>query len=186
MKKIRSFIAVPLPESTRQALTAVSQELAAIVPQDVVRWVTPESIHLTLSFLGDTAPSTLEEVASGLDKVAANSPPFTLFLDQLGCFPNQRRPRVVWVGLKGEVEALGQLKEAIDQMLLPLGWEPEARAFHPHLTLGRVKGDSRQVRLPWGSPVVSEPLPVAQVDLMESQLRPEGPRYTVRHTSRLG
>ncbi|MDX1687113.1 MAG: RNA 2',3'-cyclic phosphodiesterase [Candidatus Promineifilaceae bacterium] len=185
MEKIRTFIAVTLPDDVSEALGAVSQELAPQVPEKSVKWVTPERIHLTLRFLGDTPVDKLDDVASGLDRVAAGRAPFTLHLDQLGCFPNERRPRVIWVGVRGATEEVAALKEAIDEMLDPLGWEPERRSFHPHLTLGRVKRNHRQVALPWGSPVVSRPIPVDAVHLIESRLRPEGPVYTVRHTSSL-
>jgi len=154
MEKIRTFIALTLPDGAREALGAVSQELAPQVPEKSVKWVTPERIHLTLRFLGDTAVDKLDDVAKGLDTVAAASAPFTLHLDQLGCFPNERRPRVIWVGVRGATEEAAALKGAIDRMLAPLGWEPEKRSFHPHLTLGRVKRHHRQIALPWGSPVV--------------------------------
>lgn len=185
MEKIRTFIALTLPDGVREALGAVSQELAPQVPDKSVKWVTPERMHLTLRFLGDTPVDALDDVADGLDRVAADSAPFTLHLDQLGCFPNERRPRVIWVGVRGATEEAVALKEAIDRMLVPLGWEPENRSFHPHLTLGRVKSQHRRVELPWGSPVVSRPIPVDAVHLIESRLRPDGPLYTVRHTSSL-
>ena len=185
MEKIRTFIALTLPEDVQEVLGAVSQELASEVPERSVKWVTPERMHLTLRFLGDTPVDKIGDIADGLDAVAAAKTPFTLHLDQLGCFPNERRPRVIWVGVRGETEEAAALREAIDQMLVPLGWEPEKRSFHPHLTLGRVKGNRRQIELPWGSPVVSRPIPVNAVHLIESQLRPDGPVYTTRHSSRL-
>lgn len=185
MDKIRTFIALTLPEGVRQVLGAISQELAPQVPEESVKWVTPERMHLTLRFLGDTPVDKLDDVAGGLDTVATANAPFTLHLDQLGCFPSERRPRVIWVGVRGATEEAAALKEAIDRMLAPLGWEPEERSFHPHLTLGRVKRQHRQVALPWGSPVVSQPIPVDAVHLIESRLRPDGPVYTVRHTSHL-
>lgn len=185
MEKIRTFIALTLPTGAQQALAAVSQELAPKVPEKSVKWVRPERIHLTLRFLGDTPVDRVDDVSSGLDAVASASAPFTLHLDQLGCFPNERRPRVIWVGVRGETEAATALKEAIDRMLLPLGWEPEERPFHPHLTLGRVKRHHRQIELPWGAPVVSRRITVDAIHLVESQLRRDGPVYTVRHTSSL-
>lgn len=185
MEKIRTFIAVTLPDGVREALVAISQELAPQVPEKSVKWVKPEHMHLTLSFLGDTDVDRLDDIAGGLDTVAAAGAPFTLHLDQLGCFPNERRPRVIWIGVGGATEEVVALKKAIDRMLAPLGWEPEKRGYNPHLTLGRVKRNHRQIDLPWGSPVVSRPLPVDAVHLIESQLRPDGPVYTVRHTSTL-
>lgn len=185
MEKIRTFIAVTLPAGVHEALGAISQELAPQVPEKSVKWVKPERMHLTLRFLGDTPVNRLDDVTGGLDAVADASAPFTLHLDQLGCFPDERRPRVIWVGVRGETKEAAALKHAIDRVLAPLGWEPEERPFHPHVTLGRVKRHHHQVELPWGSPVVSRPLNVHAVHLVESKLRPDGPEYTVRHTSSL-
>lgn len=185
MEKIRTFIAVALPAGVQEALGAISQELAPQVPEKSVKWVKPERMHLTLRFLGDTPLKILDGITGGLDEVAAASAPFTLHLDQLGCFPHERRPRVIWVGVRGATEEAAALKQAVDRMLAPLGWDPEERSFHPHLTLGRVKRYHNQIDLPWGASVVSQPIPVDAVHLIESQLRPNGPVYTVRHTSSL-
>jgi 2'-5' RNA ligase len=78
------------------------------------------------------------------------------------------------------------LQKALDAALVPLGWQPEGKPFSPHLTLGRVKRDNDQIRLPWGRGVVPASFTVREITLMESQLRPEGPLYSVRHASPLG
>jgi 2'-5' RNA ligase len=92
---------------------------------------------------------------------------------------------VIWVGLEGDTETAGRLKSALDQALKPLGWEPEGRAFRPHLTLGRVKQQQRAIDLPWGTPVVPASWTVQAIHLFESELRPEGSLYTIRHTGHL-
>jgi 2'-5' RNA ligase len=145
MKKIRAFIAISLPIKVARALGRVSQILAEQVPPKSVRWVTPDRIHLTLRFLGNIDEAKVAAIATELDKVAAEHRAFTLYLDELGSFPNRKRPRVIWVGLEGEEDRLQTLRKAIDTGLIRLGWEPEDRPFRAHLTLGRVK-DARKLR----------------------------------------
>lgn len=180
----RAFIAIDLPASVKDALTAISQELAPRVPERAVRWNGRKAMHLTLRFLGDTEAAKAAEIGKGLETVAVAHAPFTLALDTLGCFPNPRRPRVIWVGLSGRLAALHRVKEAVDEQLAPLGWPPEDRAYHPHLTLGRVRGSER-IKLPWDTPVVPLEFAVNALNLYESDLRPSGAVYTIRHTASL-
>lgn len=185
MNSIRAFIAIPLPPAVITHLSQISQALGRQTPPGAIRWVQPEAMHLTLVFLGDTAEDKLPAVYQALDQVAAGHAPFAMRLGELGCFPNTRRPRVVWVGFQNEVEKAQALKKALDEALLPLGWPPETRPFQPHLTLGRVKDVAQSGRLRYGQPVEPLVVPVAELRLYESQLRPAGPVYTVRHTSPL-
>jgi RNA 2',3'-cyclic 3'-phosphodiesterase len=183
MSKIRAFIAVALPAAVQEYLGAVTADLAAYTKQGAVRWVKPDRLHLTLRFLGDTAVSQLPALYESLDKVTAQQGAFSLHLAQLGAFPNQRRPRVIWVGFGGETAVLTHCKQQLDKALLPLGWPVEDRPFRPHLTLGRVKDSRVGEQLPWQARVGQMEIPVTAVHLIESQLRPDGPRYTTRHSS---
>lgn len=185
MKMIRAFIAISLPDEAKIELGRVAAALAHQMPARSVRWVKPELIHVTLRFLGKTAVTQLPIIAAELDHVAANHAPFSLHLNGLGCFPNRQRPRVIWAGLAGELAQVKALKQGIDEVLSPLGWEQGKRPFRAHLTLGRVK-DSHKLRgVAWGAEVEQALVPVTAVHLIESQLRPAGPVYTVRHTSHL-
>ncbi len=184
MTTIRAFIAIKLPADVREYLGAVTADLAAHTQQGSVRWVTSDRLHLTLRFLGNTAVSQLPALSDALDEVASRQPVFTLQLLDLGAFPNQQRPRVIWVGLGGETAVLTRLKQQLDQALLPIGWPPEDRPFRPHLTVGRVKDSRVGTTLPWQARLAHMAVPVTAVHLIESELRPDGPRYTTRHTSR--
>ncbi|MCP4423292.1 MAG: RNA 2',3'-cyclic phosphodiesterase [Chloroflexi bacterium] len=184
-KMIRAFIAISLPEDVRAELGLVSETLAGQMPPRVVRWVKPSLMHVTLRFLGDTAVSQLPLISSELDRIAACHAPINLHVGGLGCFPNRKRPRVIWAGLRGDMTAVQALKRDIDAILEPLGWKREKRPFRPHLTLGRVK-DGRKLRgIEWGTEVKRMVVLATAVHLIESQLQPDGPVYTVRHTSRL-
>lgn len=183
MITIRAFVAVQLPIEVKAALNDVSRALEDRVARGAVRWVRPEQMHLTLRFLGDTDATLLPAVQSALDAVAAGRESFTMRLEGIGCFPNARRPRVIWVGLSEEATGLLSLKSALDQQLTPLGWPAEDKPFRAHLTLGRVK-DERAVRgITWSAVIPHLPVQVDAIHLIESQLRPSGPVYTTRHTS---
>jgi 2'-5' RNA ligase len=184
---IRAFIAIDLTEEVREELASIIADLSRKVPDKSVRWVRPENIHLTLKFLGDTKIDSLSQIIAGLDRVGGENPPLSLALDVLGCFPNPRRPRIVWVGVQGDVDALQSLQKTIDQMLHQLGWDLDERAFHPHLTIGRIKNSKQVVesRLQWGSPLKARTFPVDSTILFESVLKSSGAVYTVQHISRL-
>jgi RNA 2',3'-cyclic 3'-phosphodiesterase len=183
MDQIRAFIAVELPAAVREYLGAVTADLAAQTKRGTVRWVTPERMHLTLRFLGDTAVAQLPTLYEAMDGMAAQQRPFQLQLTELGAFPNRQRPRVIWVGLGGDTAELTSLKQQLDQALAPLGWPVEDRPFRPHLTLGRVKDSRVGEQINWQARVGQLDIPVTAVHLIESQLRPDGPVYTIRHSS---
>lgn len=187
MKKIRAFIAIPLPAEVHSYLKLLVREYRSLSYEGSVRWVKTENIHLTIRFLGESAIDTLSGLYQELDKVAAVIPAFTISLGNLGCFPNQKRPRVIWIGVDSESNWLMTLQDSIEQCVTSLGWRSENRKFHPHLTLGRVK-DSNAVRragFPWGEPVEPKPINARAVNVYESKLQPGGTVYTRRHLSNL-
>lgn len=186
MDNIRAFIAIELSEEARAVLGHVTQQLAASTEYDAVKWVNPDRMHLTLRFLGETPLAQLDELGRALDGVALQHQPFELFLDALGCFPHEGRPRVIWVGVKGQVAETRQLRAAVESAIEPLGWQPDRKSFEPHLTLGRVKNPRASIRLPWGQGIAPARTLVHELVLFESQLRREGARYIARHTSALG
>jgi 2'-5' RNA ligase len=185
MGEIRAFIAIELPIEVTKKLEEAKRDLSKRLPKGGIRWVKSENIHLTLRFLGNVAQQRLVDIYEGLDQLAAESSRFSLDLGALGCFPNPRRPRVIWIGLGGGADQLGVVQDKISQMLLPMGWEEEGRSFHPHLTLGRVKNAKNVVeaRFPWGNVLVSGCIEVTAVHLIESQLLPQGAEYTIRHSA---
>ncbi len=148
-----------------------------------VRWVAPENIHLTLRFLGDTAEDKLPLISQELDNITSDFQPFKLYLNELGCFPNRKRPRVVWAGISGELKRLNALQKRIETAVQSLGWQGEKRPFRAHLTIGRVKDRSQARQLDWELSLEKQEIPVSAVNLIESQLLPSGPVYTIRHCS---
>ena len=183
METIRAFIAVELPDIAKNALSQIQDRLKA-GRHPYIKWVSPEGIHLTLKFLGNIDSCKATPVAEAITQAARGIPPLRLELGETGAFPNARRPRVIWVAVKGDVEMLATLQKRIDQLLVPLNFIPEARPFSPHLTLGRLKDmaspDERQ-RIGESLAAV-KPVPVpfqaSEVSLMRSVLTPSGAIYS--------
>jgi len=188
MATVRAFIAIELPPDILAQIGRLQSRVQQDVPPGLVRWVQPEGIHLTLKFLGDVEGSRLPEIEAALCSACAPHPPFTLQIGGMGCFPNPRRPRVVWVGVQDAGETLARLQQAVENAISSLGFPPDRRGFHPHLTLGRVK-DARptaQKQAEWealGTYTARAQVRVGQVGvdavhLMRSELRPSGAVYS--------
>ncbi|GMQ78423.1 MAG: RNA 2',3'-cyclic phosphodiesterase [Anaerolineae bacterium] len=184
---MRTFIAIDLSEGIRNYLGRVSQELNKYLSKGDVRWVTPEKIHLTLCFLGETENDKLSDICDIMDESTRQVEPFELMLGALGCFPNAKRPRVIWVGFQASIEDLTSLQRGLEEKIVKLGWKAESRTYHPHLTLGRVKNSPAVVRaqLPWEQEMSKRRVGVSAIMLYESRLKPSGPEYVLLHTSRL-
>lgn len=135
--EIRSFLAFELPEDIKTIVTRVSGEVRKSSLD--VRWVRPESIHLTMVFMGDVQSEQIPSMGESVGAVCANHASFTISLKPMGCFPNSRNPRVVWLGIDGDLERMSRFKDDLQSALSPFGIKEEERAFKPHLTLGRFK-----------------------------------------------
>jgi 2'-5' RNA ligase len=180
---IRSFIAIDIPQETRDRLAKIQEELKR--SRAGVRWVRPGSIHLTLKFLGNVHPAQIDDIAEVAAQVVRDEPVLTLVLAGLGGFPSQRNPRVIWVGIQGDVQRLTGIQARLEQDVVPLGFAPEQREFRPHLTLGRVKDKrNRQALI---DAMASLKLPefnsfdVTEIILYKSDLRPTGAIYSKLH-----
>jgi 2'-5' RNA ligase len=192
MDMVRLFIAVPLPKSLLKQLGDVQYRLEGKVPHRSVRWVRAEGIHLTLKFLGDTPIDKIPTIKGALTVVARNAPTCSLIVEGLGCFPNPRRPRVLWVGLQEPTGRLEVLWKAIEEAMMAIGYKPERHGFSPHLTLGRVRrntsrGDLQRVGEAITATTVSR-LAVFTADrfeLIRSVLKPTGAEYTTLATFEL-
>lgn len=136
-KEIRAFIAIDLPPAFLEAIGSLQDELKSRTKG--IRWVKSGNIHLTLKFLGDIQEELLGELGEILTTACKAHAPFELSMGRPGGFPNIERPRVIWLGLEGELEKLDALKQEIEKGCQPAGFPREKRSFHPHLTLGRIK-----------------------------------------------
>jgi 2'-5' RNA ligase len=185
---MRTFIAINLPAKERQR---IHRSVRALRDGGLpVRWVEPDNLHLTLKFLGELRPERLAEVETSLARVAASTACFTLTLGEFGAFPTLRRPRVIWLGAAASPE-LRCLKQDLEWALADRGFEPETRAFHPHVTLGRADpgdraGAFRRLDELVGELQFSAEVPVHAVELMRSQLSKDGAHYSVVASAKLG
>ncbi|HEV8244026.1 MAG TPA: RNA 2',3'-cyclic phosphodiesterase [Nitrospirales bacterium] len=189
---LRAFIAIQLSDELRRQIGSVQEELRREVSGSGrtgrtgrIGWTNPNGIHLTLKFLGDIRESQIQPLQGVLQRAASSAQPFALEAHGVGAFPNSRAPRVIWVGLHGsdgDMEVLRRLQVAIEDGTAELGFQKEARAFTPHLTLARIRDRleagaldkvlaANQSRTVGGFTAVS-------VGLIKSELRPSGALYT--------
>jgi 2'-5' RNA ligase len=176
---IRAFLAIEMPETLRAGLALVQGELKRSHAD--VRWVAAGNIHLTLKFFGNVPDEEIDTLALAAQEVVAGEEPFQLRATIAGAFPSPRAPRVVWLGLGGDVVPLNRLYYQLEKAFDKLGYPAEGRAFHPHLTLGRVKSPMNREKLAKmleKMPAVEwPPFDVKELILFQSILSPKGSIY---------
>lgn len=182
-EKIRTFVAIPLSPVVIDELRKVVEKLRPL--SKGVNWVKPESIHLTLKFLGNLSTDDVSKVFEGMEKIFQNAPSaFALTTSGLGAFPSMRRPRVLWVGIAvSGMENLLRLQKLIETELNQRGFLLEERPFSPHLTLARIKfadhlSELMQAFTNYQFPEIE--FPVKNVLVMRSDLRPQGAVYSIQ------
>ncbi|MBI3822793.1 MAG: RNA 2',3'-cyclic phosphodiesterase [Planctomycetes bacterium] len=188
MARIRTFLGIDVGEAIRDRLVSLQQELTAVAED--VKWVEPENLHITLLFLGEVAQRETLDICRAAQKAVAKMPAFSISVEGAGCFPNPRRPRTLWVGVGEGADEVGAVHDAIEAPLLDMGsYRRETRAYVPHVTLGRVKGDQPTDALAkelakhrtWSAGTIT----VHEVHVMSSELTPAGPVYTVLGRAKL-
>ena len=178
---IRAFIAIIPPTTLQQTMAEIRQVFQRLsLPW---RWVPPDHIHLTLRFLGNVPDESVISLLQAIEQASQGQTAFPLRARALGCFPHPARPRVLWVGLDDPSQALGRLNERLIAALTPLGFPPEDRPFHPHLTLARVQNRSPSSQLlpmlqTYQNRDFGEFL-VTHIYLVKSQLQRGGSLYTI-------
>lgn len=190
--RIRSFLAIELPSALQDAIVRRTDDLRRQLPFPLVRWVSPENVHLTLKFLGEISPQEIEKLVGNLRSRIAEHQPFPLSLAEWGAFPSPKRPRVIWIGVQAP-PALPILQSEVEAICARLGHPPEDRPFSPHLTIGRVNqhlnpDEWRRVRQAMDQFQVGEigSISVEAIHLFRSDLRPDGAVYSILHTFPLG
>jgi len=189
---VRAFISIHLPVAIREKLQATQNELAKAMSRESVRWTPFDQLHLTLEFLGNIDGSKVRQLAFELGVTGETFWPFTLTVESIGAFASIRNPRVLWTGIKGDVEALLALQTNVRSVVCQYVAEEETRAYRPHVTLGRVRPtnrrDLRKVSVALAS-VTNRTFGSWRVDefaLMQSQLSPQGSQHSTLATFRLG
>ncbi|MDD9266254.1 RNA 2',3'-cyclic phosphodiesterase [Paenibacillus sp. GCM10023248] len=131
----RLFVGIGLPPDTQRELALLAASLRERLPFQ--KWTHPQDVHVTLSFLGDTAAEKVEALADELRRLAAAAPPLTLHAEGLGVFGPPAAPSVLWAGVAGDLDALAALQREVAGACARHGFPAEARAYRPHLTLAR-------------------------------------------------
>jgi 2'-5' RNA ligase len=172
---VRAFVAVVPPDDV---LDAVGELAARVDVPGTARRTTRAQWHLTLQFLGNRVD--LERVRDALGALAVSAAPVQL--GPAGAFPSERRGRVLWLGVSEGQALLAQLARAVGALLEPVGYPPEPRPYHAHLTLARLKAsvDLRPVVADLGPGPVGKPWTAGEVVLFQSTVRRSGAEYTAR------
>jgi 2'-5' RNA ligase len=183
---VRCFLAIDLDDDVRGALLEVLREFRRTSAD--VRWVRDAGLHLTLAFLGSVETERLTAIRAAVAAVGARFEPLSLEVGGLGAFPNLRRPRVLWAGVRAA--GIEELAESVGEALAGLGFAPESRRFHPHVTLGRVRSPRGWREL---APLLREretrnfgACKASRIAAYRSDLRRDGAVYTKLWTVEMG
>jgi 2'-5' RNA ligase len=177
---MRLFIAIELPPEIKQGIAKVQEQLRESGAN--AGWARSEGIHLTLKFLGEVSEERASGIMAALTGAAEGSGKLNLEVAGAGAFPNGKNPRVLWLGVTGDVEKLGSLQAAVENAMTGLGFEREERTFSPHLTLGRIKfpkpRDNWQQKIESIRDVKLGGFEADHISLMRSELQRDGAVYT--------
>jgi len=177
---IRTFIALELPPSVISLLEKVQEDLKSMRLR--AKWVRPENIHLTLKFLGNINPGDIDKIGGAMMDAVEDFAAIDLVAGGVGVFPGIKRPRVIWVGLGGQIQLLFAVQRVLEENLAALGFKKEKRPFKGHLTLGRFKqtvdpNTIRQIIREYAN-LYSEEFTARRIILYKSDLKPTGAVYS--------
>jgi len=178
----RVFIAIELPASARQRLKDHIDRLRDALPDARASWSREENLHLTLKFLGDTPVSQIEPLSQATKRAASEALPFELIIRGCGAFPPGGQPRVLWIGIEDLSGQLGKLQRALEDESDKEGFAREARPFHPHLTIARLRrphGSRQLAALHEELGFEAETVRASALAVVRSELGSEGSRHTV-------
>ena len=189
---IRVFLAVELPPDVKDALANVVEQLRQADIENL-RLVRAEGIHLTLKFLGNISRKQVDSIVTAVSQSTQEHRPFSLCLGATGIFPNRIAPRVLWIGVDGDLESLVCLQKQVDDALYETGFPKEKRSFNPHLTLARIRdGASKADRLKAAQTLFSATveggtgIDVSHISLIRSRLLADGAVYDTLASIPLG
>jgi len=178
---IRSFLAFELPSDIKKTVKHVSEDVRGSKLN--VKWVKVDNIHITVVFMGNISTEDIPAIREKIEKGCLGFEPFNISLKGLGVFPDTRRPRVLWLGLEGEIERMSSFKKGLQERLKPFGIKEEKRRFKPHLTLGRFRKPNKSDPVLEGiisryKDLESPVCPLEELVMFKSELKPGGAEYT--------
>jgi RNA 2',3'-cyclic 3'-phosphodiesterase len=137
-KSLRAFLAIEPPANILREIGNIQNRLKGACPFDV-RWVKPEGIHVTLKFFGNVSGEDIRVISGVVEKNTNAMAPLNLNVKRTGLFPSLKRPRVIWIGIEGDIPSLLLLQNSLEEGFTGCGFPKEERPFRPHLTIGRIK-----------------------------------------------
>ena len=187
----RSFVSIDLSMELADAIAKMAAELRVLLAGTPLRWVEVGNIHLTLKFLGEISADRLAPLKNVLNNSAEKVEAFDLRVSAIGIFPNERRPRVIWIGVESN-PALSDLVSEIESGAAKIDFPSHGKKFQPHLTLARVRREARPSELARisqllqrSAPALAGSMRVEEIHLYRSDLSAAGARYSRIQTARL-
>jgi 2'-5' RNA ligase len=187
----RVFCAVEMPEPVRELVLRHIKRLQEAAPDARASWARAANLHLTLKFLGELPESSVADLSNAAARAVAGQSPFSVQLEHAGVFPNQRQPRVLWIGINDRRSGgLAELQARLEDEAAKAGFPKESRRFQPHLTLARLRQPQHARALAHVHQQMEfEPVSVSVSELLviRSELSSAGSKYTVisRHALHL-
>jgi 2'-5' RNA ligase len=177
---VRTFIAVELTPGVRSRARQLMDRFRA--SGENVRWVEPDNLHLTLSFLGEVDVLEIPEICTTTKQAVGDFEPFDIDVRGVGAFPDLQRPRTIWIGVTEGAEEMIALHDSLEKGLAKLGYRPENRRYRPHLTLGRVKHSPQGIGelgtlIQQNQDYQADTMSVCEVMVFSSRLDRHGPEY---------
>jgi 2'-5' RNA ligase len=190
-EKTRSFIAIQFPQSTLDFFQRTQDKLISKTKdRKQVKWVKPHNMHITLQFLGDVDSAQINDLKDGLKNAFVNIPAFELDFKSVGAYPSLKKPRVIWIGVNQGREQVIELFNQVHLVTGPLGFEKENRPFSPHITIGRLRDPKKSGNLSnvlgGLGDIGGGKCQIREVELVASELTPQGPIYSKLDNFTLG
>lgn len=179
MAMIRTFIAIEIPVELKQEVDRLIIQLKSAGPE--VKWVRAANLHFTVRFLGDISETDIPDLVEAIKKQVENLKSFEINLSGLGCFPNMNRPRIVWLGADGDLNALKETAYKVESACREAGYGKSDKPFSAHLTIGRIKNPRGLETLISKLPDIqfnSDEFKISELTIFKSDLSPRGPKYT--------
>jgi 2'-5' RNA ligase len=177
---VRTFIAVEITPGVRSRARQLIDRFRATGAN--VKWVEPENLHLTLSFLGEVDVLEIPEICSTVTAAVGDYEPFDIEVRGVGAFPDIKRPRTVWMGVVEGAEEMVALHSSLEKGLAKLGYRAENRRFRPHITLGRFRHSPQGIGelgelIQQNQDYLADTVGVSEVVVFSSRLDRGGPEY---------
>ncbi len=177
---MRVFVGIDLDKNIKDAINELHQNLSSY--DEDIRWVNPQNTHLTLKFIGDVKSDRIDDLSRTLVDTLKNTKAFTIKIDHFGCFPDEKRAQILWLGVSAGAKKAGHIAEMLEQRLEPFCSDKNKKVFLPHITIAKAKNAkdlSRVIALiKKRKHILSLQQTVSSIILFKSVTSPSGAIYT--------